>query len=78
MANAVKAVGKAVVEAMEEMFLENYLVEVLESLGGVAIGISTTAGASGFMSGIALATTSTFASGRAGIATTTASIPGTH
>ena len=44
---------------------------------GVAIGISTTAGASGFMSGIELATTSTFVSGRTGTATVTASIPGT-
>ena len=31
---AVKAVGKAVVEATEEMFLEQSLVEVLQSLGG--------------------------------------------
>ena len=45
---------------------------------GVDIGISTTAGASGFMSGIALATTSTFAPGRTGTATVTAPIPGTY
>ena len=33
-AKAVKAVGKAVVEAMEEIFIEQSLVEVLQSLGG--------------------------------------------
>ena len=31
---AVKAVGNAAVEAMEEMFIEQSLVEVLQSLGG--------------------------------------------
>ena len=34
LAKAVKVSGKAVVEAMEEMFLEQSLVEVLQSLGG--------------------------------------------
>ena len=45
---------------------------------GVAIVISTTAGASGFMSGIALETTSIFESGCTGTATATNSIPDTH
>ena len=68
----VKEVGKAVVEAMEDMFP---LLEVLQSLGGVAIGIPTMAGASEFMSGIKLATISRFASGCTVTATVTDSIP---
>ena len=34
LAKAVKVSGKAVVEAMEEMFPEQSMVEVLQSLGG--------------------------------------------